>query len=94
MENRFWEREEPTRITTSRNALEYYPQARRLSVSRPAWVDTDGSERRGKTVTLDLRALTVDLDAQEMEAARGIFAEIAAVLDEWIAVTKEDVINA
>lgn len=70
----YWERETPIKAATRRNNIEYYPIAGKLSVARPAWVDENGEERRGKTVTVDIAALKESPDAVE------IFKSIAAEL--------------
>lgn len=71
---KFWERETPVTATTQRNTLSYYKEADRLAVSIPAWTDSEGNERRGKTVALDLRFV------RESPAAVQIIREIAATL--------------
>lgn len=53
----FWETETPVTATTGKNELEYFPQAGKLTISRPSWTDGHGEVRRGKTVTLDLEAV-------------------------------------
>jgi len=53
----FWESEKPIAASTERNVLEYFPEAKNLSISKPNWVDKDGNDRRGKTVFLDLSAV-------------------------------------
>ena len=55
--------------------MEYFERAQRLAVSRPAWTDEDGHERRGKTVVLDIRAL------KESPGAVKLMQDIAATLD-------------
>ena len=56
MEN-FWETEKPMTADTGRNILEFFPDAGKLSISKPAWKDKEGNEKRGKTVLLDLAAV-------------------------------------
>lgn len=56
MEN-FWETEKPMTADTGKNVIEYFPDAGKLSISKPNWTDKDGNEKRGKTVLLDLAAV-------------------------------------
>lgn len=68
----YWETETPVKATTKRNEIEYYKEAGKLAISRPAWTDDSGNTRRGKTVTLDLAAL------REAPEAIAVFEEITA----------------
>lgn len=52
-----WETEKPKVADTGKNILEFFPEARKLSVSKPNWTDKEGNEKRGKTVLLDLAAV-------------------------------------
>ena len=63
MDKDFWEAEVPMTADTGRNFIEYFPASRKLSISKPYWKDRDGSEKRGKTVILDLAALANTPDA-------------------------------
>ena len=63
MDKDFWEDEVPMTADTGRNIIEYFPASRKLSISKPNWKDRDGSEKRGKTVILDLAALANTPDA-------------------------------
>ena len=56
MEN-FWETEKPMTADTGKNVIEYFPDAGKLSISKPNWTDKEGNEKRGKTVLLDLAAV-------------------------------------
>ena len=53
----YWDDEKPVVADTGKNELEYFPQAGKLTISRPSWTDGHGEVRRGKTVTLDLEAV-------------------------------------
>ena len=53
MEN-FWETEKPMTADTGRNIIEFFPDAGKLSISKPNWTDKEGNEKRGKTVLLDI----------------------------------------
>lgn len=66
MPPKYWETELATTLITSKNVLNFYPEAERLAVSRPSWVDTDGNERQGKTVTLDVASLREKPDEARM----------------------------
>lgn len=60
----FWESEKPISVDTGRNILEYFPQNKSLSVSKPNWTDKKtGESKRGKTVLLDLEAVSKNPDA-------------------------------
>ena len=60
----FWESEKPISVDTGRNCLEYFPTAKSLSVSKPNWTDKKtGESKRGKTVLLDLEAVSKNPDA-------------------------------
>ena len=49
---KFWEKETPREVFTGRIALAYFEEAGKLQVSL-LYVDGDGENKRGKTVTLD-----------------------------------------
>ncbi|MDR0453611.1 MAG: hypothetical protein LBH05_02215 [Deferribacteraceae bacterium] len=53
----YLETETPTEADTGKNILRYFKNAGKLQISQPNWKDKDGSEKRGKTVTLDIAAL-------------------------------------
>lgn len=53
----FWETETPVTATTGKNEPEYFPQAEKLTISRPSWTNDRGETKRGKTVVLDLEAV-------------------------------------
>ena len=57
MEQHFWESEKPITADTGKNVIEYFSDAGKLSISKPAWKDKEGNEKRGKTVLLDLAAV-------------------------------------
>lgn len=48
----FYEKETPVRVEDEGGIFEYYPEAKRFTVSRPWWTDAQGEKCRGKTVTL------------------------------------------
>lgn len=62
----FWETETPVKATTGKNELEYFPQAGKLTISRPSWTDDKGETRRGKTVVLDLTAVKASPEAVQI----------------------------
>ena len=66
----YWEQEQPKVVDTGKNILRYFPQAGKLQVCQPNWTDGTGQEKQGKTVTLDIQALT------EMPEAVDILKEI------------------
>lgn len=79
MTGKYWENETPQVIETKKNVLQFYPQARKLSVARPYWTDADGNQRQGKTVTLDLESLMM---ADCKAGALSMFDEILQMLKE------------
>lgn len=54
----YWEKEEPKVARSAANVLRWYEQADKLQVSQPDWTNDKGEECHGKTVTLDLTALS------------------------------------
>jgi hypothetical protein len=62
MKTHFWEEEKPIKAVTDKNVLEYYPRAKRLSISKPDWENEQGETKRGKTVFLDLAAAAGNKD--------------------------------
>ena len=77
---KYWEKEQPIEIVTTRNELRWYPGAKQLAVCRLPFTDDSGVVRQGKTTTLNVSALG-ESDVETMEAARAIFAEISEYLD-------------
>lgn len=59
----YWEQETPLEVDTGKNILKYFQQARKLQISMPYWTDDDGNKRQGKTVTLNLSALSETQEA-------------------------------
>lgn len=54
----YWNEETPAVADTGKNILRLFRKAGRLQVSLPCWTDDKGQERAGKTVTVDLDALS------------------------------------
>ena len=79
--NKYWKAEIPKTISTGKNILQYYRESEKLSVARLPWTDKDGAERQGKTVALDISALT-ESGTDTLTAAREVFAEIVQSIDE------------
>lgn len=50
----FYERETPMRVEDEGGIIEYYPTAKKFTVSRPSWMDSQGQKCRGKTVSLSV----------------------------------------
>ena len=73
----WWTKEEPQVVRTRKNVLRWYPQAGKLQVSRPDWVDDDGETKTGKTTTIDVRALC---DDEAAHSAKVLLQEIADML--------------
>lgn len=58
MEQSYWETEKPAEVDTGKNILRYFPEARKLHISKLGWTDKKTGERKmGKTVALDLDAV-------------------------------------
>jgi len=66
-------------VRTERNTLRFYPQARKLQVSLPDWFDSDGEIRPGKTVTIDIDALSLSPDR---DVAARVFTYMVELLSE------------
>jgi hypothetical protein len=65
-------------IHTEKNILRYYHQAGKLQIALPDWEDAEGQWRRGKMVTLDLKAVAV---SEGKDAAREVFQMILRGLE-------------
>ena len=58
MEQSYWETEKPVEVDTGKNILRYFPEARKLHISKNGWTDKKtGETKMGKTVALDLDAI-------------------------------------
>ena len=58
MEQSYWETENPVEVDTGKNVLRYFPEARKLHISKNGWTDKKtGEHKMGKTVALDLDAI-------------------------------------
>ena len=58
MEQIYWETENPVEVDTGKNVLRYFPEARKLHISKNGWTDKrTGEHKMGKTVALDLDAV-------------------------------------
>ena len=58
MEQSYWETENPVEVDTGKNVLRYFPEARKLHISKLGWTDKKtGEHKMGKTVALDLDAV-------------------------------------
>ena len=58
MEQSYWETENPVEVDTGKNVLRYFPEARKLHISKNGWTDKKtGETKMGKTVALDLDAV-------------------------------------
>ncbi|MEG1953974.1 MAG: hypothetical protein RR115_07055 [Hydrogenoanaerobacterium sp.] len=59
----YWTEETPTIVDTGANVLRYYPQAGKLQVSLPDWLNKEGDSCQGKTVAVDVEALQANSKA-------------------------------
>ena len=73
--NKYWDLPPDAEIDTGKNIIRYYKSAGKLQISMPTWIDKDGSEKRGKTVSLNLDSLRETPAA--MELVQQIFSDIA-----------------
>lgn len=64
----YWTEETPTIIDTGANVLRYYPQAGKLQVSLPDWLNKEGDACQGKTVAVDVEALQASTTAMALLA--------------------------
>lgn len=53
----YYDNEDPVILETDKNKLSWYPEAGKLNVARPDWVNDEGQTKPGKTVVLDLNNL-------------------------------------
>ena len=72
---RYWENEQPVTVDTGRNIIRFFKTAEKLQVSLPYWKDSNGQEKPGRTVTLDIGALRGSPEALK------IIRQIAASVD-------------
>lgn len=62
----YWTEETPTVVDTGANVLRYYPQAGKLQVSLPSWINKEGDICQGKTVAVDVEALQANSKTVEL----------------------------
>lgn len=74
--DKYYEKETPVYVKVAGGEIRFYKQAQRLAVSKNMWLDADGVEHIGKTVTIPL----------EYNKGNGAFIEL---LEEVLAVLKE-----
>ena len=67
--NKYWENEKPVEVTTSKNVLRFFKEAGKLQISNPSWTNAAGEVKQGKTVTLDLSALSETPEGRSFIAA-------------------------
>lgn len=51
---KFYELETPVAVASDGGIVEYYTKAKKLTLSRPSWFDSQGLRCRGKTVSLSI----------------------------------------
>ena len=66
MNKGYWSNETPQEVDTGKNILRYFAKSDKLQISMPNWINADGQETRGKTLTLDLAAVREKPDAMEI----------------------------
>jgi len=57
MKNNYWDSPADREVDTGKNILRYWREQRRLQISMPYWTDSNGTQKPGKTVTLNLDSL-------------------------------------
>lgn len=60
---KYWDAETPLIADTGKNILRYFSKAMKLQVSNPYWLDKEGQQKNGKTVTLDIAAAAENAEA-------------------------------
>ena len=64
--SKYWEVGEPTVAETGKNVFSLFEEAGKLQISMPFWLDKEGNKARGKTITVDLKALQESPEAVEV----------------------------
>jgi hypothetical protein len=64
--NKYWETETPVVVDTGKNILKYFAAACKLQISMPNWTNADGETKPGKTITVDVTALTEKAEALDI----------------------------
>jgi len=80
---KFWENETPITFKTSKNTVSLFREANKLTISRPDWLATDGTQRQGKTVSMDLVAL-VESDTDTRREAHKILTFILLQIEKGL----------
>ena len=78
---KYWEKEKPLIVTTSKNVMQFFSEAGKLSVAKPPWRDDNDVEKQGKTVVYDLGAL-MESSVDTLTAARDLFGNILGQITE------------
>ncbi|MDR1874191.1 MAG: hypothetical protein LBQ90_04150 [Synergistaceae bacterium] len=63
---KYWEDEQAQIVDTGKNVMRFFPKAEKLQVSMPYWTDKDGTQKPGKTITLDVKAIRETPEAVEL----------------------------
>ena len=63
---KYWEEETPIDVMTDKNELRWFKESGKLQVSLPKWKNKAGDEVPGKTVVLDLIALSESPEAVQL----------------------------
>ena len=84
MSKKYWETETGVTTATNSNVLTLYRGAMRLAVSKKPYVDDNGAENMGKTVTLNINGFS-EADIKTAKALREMFLFILDVLETRIA---------
>jgi hypothetical protein len=72
---KYWQKEQPIMIKTSRNTLRWFKNAEKLHVALPEYQDGQGELKPGKTVVLDIRAL-LEADKTDKGKTKELLSEI------------------
>ena len=62
----YWKSTPDIEVSTEKNILRYYREAQKLQVYMPYWIDGDGNPKQGKTVAINLKALSETSEAVQL----------------------------
>jgi len=72
---KWFENEQPVTIETKSGVIRFYPQAKRLQISRPDYFNAEGERLIGKTVTISLQSFA---DSGKVDELANMFETVVA----------------
>jgi len=60
---KYWESKPDITVDTGKNILNYWREEGKLQVCMPYWTDSDGNQKQGKTVTINIDAVQTTPEA-------------------------------